>query len=243
MSIGKQGLLALGATLAATVFAAVALAQEVTPDPPAATVTVTPNEAGTPRHPRGIRIKARVKIPTTDDRAPLMPQSIDAWLPKGWRYNGAGHPACTRATLTSDGPSGCPPGSIMGHGQLWHRDSGDGDSTFSHRDLTIINGGRTKMYFWVVIRNPARVQAPVTGTITELRSPRWSYRLHADIPSSLQVVAGLPVTLDALTTDIGRGDWIATTRCPHDHRWPYDLKLTYASGQVVDIGGATACRG
>jgi hypothetical protein len=242
VSVSKQSLLALGATLAATVFAAVALAQDVTPGPPA-TVTVTPNEAGTPGHPQGIRIKARVKFPTTDDRAPLMPRSVDVWLPKGWRYNGAGHPACTRATLTSDGPSGCPSGSIMGHGQLWHRDSGDGDSTFSHRDLIVINGGQTKMYFWVVIRNPARVQAAVTGTITELRSPRWSYRLHADIPSVLQVVSGIPVGLDAFTTDIGRGDWIATTRCPHDNRWRYRLKVTYASGQVVDTGGSMACRG
>jgi hypothetical protein len=245
VSISKRGLLALGATLAASVFAAVAfaLAQDITPIPLAATVTVTPNKAGTPRHPQGIRIRARAKIASADDRAPLMPQAVDAWLPKGWRYNGAGHPACTRATLTSHGPSGCPPRSVMGHGQLWHPNSGDGDSTFSYRDLTIINGGQSKMYFWVVIQNPARVQAAVTGTITELRSTRWSYRLHADIPSSLQVVASLPVTLDAFTTDIEGGDWIATTHCPHDHRWRYHLKMTYASGRVVDTGGSTACRG
>lgn len=40
--------------------------------------------------------------------------------------------------------------------------------------VIIINGGRTKMYFWIVIQYPARVQAAAPARITKLSSPRWT---------------------------------------------------------------------
>jgi hypothetical protein len=230
----------LGAALAAGALAAVALGQDVIPIRIAATVKVTPDKSGTPRHPRGIRIDARGTIETSGDTAPLMPQSVDVWLPNGWRYNGAKHAVCTLAALTSGGPGACPPQSIMSYGPAGHADVVDDVSPPLH--AIIINGGRTKMYFWVVIQNPARVQAAAIGTITKLSSPRWSYRLHVDIPSSLRVVAGIPVGLKSFESRVGRGDWIATTHCPHDHRWRYHLRMTHTSGQVVDTGGSVPCR-
>jgi hypothetical protein len=235
-------LFALGAALAAGVLAAVALGQDVSPGPVQTMVKVTPSKAGTPSHPRGVQIQAREKISWASDAVPLMPRSVDVWFPKGWIYNGAKHPACTLATLNRGGLSACPPESIMGSGDLGHYDSGDGDTTFSHRGLTVVNGGRTKMYFWVVLRNPARVQGAVPGTITKLGSPSWSYRLHADIPDSLQVVSGIPVMLSFFRATAGRGDWIATTSCPRDHAWRYRLRMTSTSGQVLDTDGSVACR-
>jgi hypothetical protein len=108
--------------------------------------------------------------------------------------------------------------------------------------VTIINGGRTKMYFWVVLFDPARVGAVVTGTIAKLNSQRWSYRLHADIPSVLQVVATIPIVVDVFHASFGRGDWITTTGCPRDHRWRYHVETGYRSGQVVRTDGAVPCR-
>jgi hypothetical protein len=234
-------LFAVGTVSAAVVLAAVALGQDVGPQIPAV-VTVTPNKAGTPSHPRGIEIGARGTIERPADSAPSVVRSFDVWWPKGWRYNGAKHPACTEATLSKKGPGGCPPESIVGRGDFGHRDPGDGDTTFMRRPLTVINGGATRMNLWVVLQNPARVQAAVTTTITKVSSSRWSYRLHADIPGSLQVVSGIPITLDFYRVKLGRSDWIATTNCPRDRRWPYHLRVTSTSGQVFDATGSVACR-
>jgi hypothetical protein len=237
----RHGVLAFGVASATAALAAVALGQGAGVQVPPM-VTVTPNKAGTPSHPQGVRIDARATIDRAGDPALPVVRSFDAWWPKGWVYNGAKHPVCTAAKLTRGGPSVCPPESIMGRGDFGHRDPGDGDTTFMHRALTVINGGATRMNLWVVLQNPARVQAAVPTTITKVSSPRWSYRLHADIPGSLQVVAGIPITLDFFRVNLGRGDWIATTNCPHDHRWPYHLRMTSTSGQVFDITGAVACR-
>jgi hypothetical protein len=239
MSSRKRGLLALGAALAAGVLAAVALGQEVVvPIRLTATVKVTPGKAGTPHHPQGVRIDVRGTIDTPAGTASMVPQSVDVWFPKGWRYNGAKHPVCALKTLSGGGPDRCPPRSIMGRSPLTVEPP---DAT-SPPHVTIINGGPTKMYFWVVVHNPARVQAPVVGTMTQLSSPRWSYWLHADIPASLQAVAGIPLTLNSFHAIIGHGDWIATTHCPPDHRWHYHLKLTSTSGQAADTGGSVTCR-
>ena len=205
----------------------------------AATVEVTPDKAGTPSRPRGVEVDIRGTITTTDGTAPLMPQAVDVWLPKGWVYNGAKHPACTLAKLNRGGPSACPPESNMGRVEIAVVE--DRPSTTPPQAI-IFNGGRSKMYFWVVVVNPARVQMAVAGTITKLGSPRWSYRIHADIPSTLQVVAGIRVVMDIVRGRVGRGDWMATTRCPPDHRWRSHLRMTYAAGQVLDTDGSVPCR-
>jgi hypothetical protein len=223
MSRCKRGLVALGAMLAAGVLAAVALGQEGGSIQMAVTVKVTPSKAGTPSHPRGIEIKARGRIDTPAATAALVARSFDVWLPKGWVYNGAKHPACALATLNRGGPASCPPESIMG-GPV----GGNGPvEDFSPPPrVTVINGGPTKMYFYVVFQIPARVQAAVLGTITKLSSSRWSYRLHADNPGSLQIVAGIPITPSLFGASLGRRDWITTTSCPRDNLWRYRLRMT-----------------
>jgi hypothetical protein len=235
----RKGLLAFGAVLAAGVLAAVALGQEGGPIQMTATVRVTPDKAGTPSHPQGVRIVARGTIYTPPDTPALVARSFDVWLPKGWVYNGAKHPACKAAKLNTGGPAACPPGSIMGS-PAGHADVAD-DLNPPPR-VTVVNGGRTKMYFFVVLSIPARVQAAIPGTLTKVNSPRWSYRLHADNPHFLQIVSGIPITLDSFQASFGRGDWIATTSCPPDRLWRYRLRMTSTSGQVLDTDGSVPCR-
>lgn len=240
---GKRVLVAIGVALATGGLVAIAFGQTVVPMQITATVKVTPDKAGTPSHPRGIEIDARATITAQDGTTtPLMPRSIDVWLPKGWGYDGAGHPTCALTVLTSRGPTGCPPRSIIGRGELGHHLEGDGDTTFSHRNLTIINGGLNRVYLWVVLSDPARVHGAVVGTIAKLNSSQWSYRLHVAIPRGLQVVASIPVAVTFFTMRVRSSTWIVTTNCPHDHRWRYHLKMIYTSGQVADTGGSVICR-
>ena len=232
-------MVALGVALAAGVMAAVALGQEGEPVKMTATVKVSPSKAGTPSHPRGVLVDVDGTIDAVGDTAPRMPRSVDVWLPKGWAYNGAKHPVCTQALLNRGGPSACPPRSNMGQVEIALVE--DRPSTTPPRAI-IFNGGPAKMYLWVVLTNPARVQAAVMGAMTKLNSSRWSYRLHVDIPSGLQVVAGIPVVMDLVRGRVGRGDWIATTSCPRDHLWRYRLRMTSTSGQVLDTDGSVPCR-
>ncbi|HEX5925812.1 MAG TPA: hypothetical protein VFY45_18405 [Baekduia sp.] len=231
-----------GAAVAAGVLAAVALGQEGGPIQMTATVRVKPNEAGTPSRPRGIEIVAQGTIDVPPDTARPVARSFDVWLPKGWVYNGAKHPVCALATLNAKGPGACPPESIMGHGELGRRDPGIAYPAVVRRNLTVVNGGANKMYFWVMLSIPARVQAAIPGTVTKVNSSRWSYRLHADNPSSLQIVSGIPVTLNYLYARFGRGDWIATTSCPRDRLWRYRLRMTSTSGHVLETDGSVPCR-
>jgi hypothetical protein len=230
--------IAVLAAAAALGVAALAFGQDVVPISITAKVKVTPNKAGTAKHPQGVVVDTRVTIKIPHDYDPPLVNTVDVWFPKGGLYNGAKWPTCSEATLRRSGPKGCPPRSIMGHG----KGVADADGTKTYPTLTVVNGGARKVYFYVVLTSPARVQEPIAASVTKLNSPRWSYRAHVAIPRNLQIVAGIPLRLDTFHAVVGRGDWIATTSCPRDHRWRYHAETSYSSGQVVKTDGSVGCR-
>lgn len=235
----SRKLLALGAALAAAAGAlvAVALGQDL-PIKLTATVHVTPDKAGTPRHPQGVKVDVRGTIDTPRDVDPPIAKSVDVWFPKGGLYNGRKWPTCSKRTLDRGGPGACPPRSIMGEGI----GVADADGVTTRPRMTVVNGGQKVVYLYVVLQRPARVRTAVPATVTRLSSPRWSYRAHADVPRNLQIVAGIPLRLQSFHAKVGRGDWIATTSCPRDRRWRYHVEARYTSGQLVKYDGAVACR-
>jgi len=228
----------LATLLCAAAIAAVALAQ-TSGMPRSMTVeaTVTPNRAGTPAKPQGVKIKTKVKLDVPLDEDPQIADSVDVWFPKGGLYNGGKFKQCSESTLSRQGPNACPKESIMGSGSGLAR----ADTVWSHPRITVVNGGASKVFFYTVLDNPARVQAPVPATITKLGG-KWSYKLHAVIPKNLQIVAGIPLALVSLDVSAGRGDWIATTYCGPSHKWSYHVEINYASGQVMKYDDSVACR-
>jgi hypothetical protein len=225
---------ALGALLAALAFA-----QDEVPITITVTTKVTPNRAGTPKHPQGIRIDVRAKIGIPSDYDPPLVQHVDVWFPRGGLYNGAKYPACNLRLLGRRGPSICPKRSIMGHATATAR----ADTVFTHPKITVINGGATRVYFYTVLQVPARVAEPVVGNIVAMPGdPKWSYHLRVSIPKNLQIVAGIPLRLDEVHGTAGRGDWLATTSCPRDHRWRWHAEGSFSTGQVVKYDGSVGCR-
>jgi hypothetical protein len=83
----------------------------------------------------------------------------------------------------------------------------------------VVNGGATRVYFYTVLTNPARVRAPVVGKIKELKSGPWKYRLDYHVPETLQVVAGVPITVTELDITAGKGDY------PRHHVLPEEPPL------------------
>ncbi len=238
MSIKSRALVATGAAALAAAGAAVALAQDV-PISIKTDVKVTPNKAGTPRHPQGVKVTASATITMPRDVDPPTAQSVDVWFPKAGNYNGGKWPVCAQAVLARSGPDACPPRSIMGHG----RAVAYADEVEAGARGTVVNGGARKAYVYVTLQRPARVRQSVPVAITKLSGdPKWGYKAHADIPKSLQIVAGIPLRVDSIRATVGRGDWIATTGCPSDHRWRYHVETHYSTGQVVKTDGSVACR-
>jgi hypothetical protein len=237
----SRSLAAIAAAAIATTCAAaagLALAQGPIPIKITATAKVIPNKAGTPSHPQGVRVDVTAHIQIPPDYDPPLVQSVDVWFPRAGVYNGGKFPSCSQNTLARRGVAACPKGSIMGHG------TGDAlaDTVITHPQITVVNGGATRVYFFTVLNNPARVQAPVPAVVTKLAHGKWGYKLHATIPKVLQIVAGIPIKLKSLHIVAGRGDWIATTSCPRSKRWPYHAQALFDTGQTVTYDGSTPCR-
>jgi hypothetical protein len=205
------------------------------------TTTVSPNKAGTKKKPQGVKLIYKATYTTPGDVEHPIITGGSVLFPKGALYNGGKYPKCSEATLSHGGPSGCPPHSIMGSG------TGDAlaDTVHTHPKITVINGGASKVWFWTVLQNPARVQAAVPGTITKM-SGKWAYKLSFKVPTSLQIVAGIPITLNSLAVTAGgkswAKDWLATTSCPSTKKWPYQSTFDLSTGGSINYTGSVACK-
>jgi len=185
-------------TRRAVALAAVALA--ITP--PLASAALRP---GTPAKPNPVRLMATFGWNKLGEDV----TSFSLWFPNGSVYNGARLPKCSAATLAQNGPTACPPGSIVGSGT----GTAYADTTITRPQITVVNGGGSTVYFYTVLNNPARVQEPIVGHVTRLHG-RFVYELSATIPQNLQVVAGVPINLTSLTITAGKGNWIALGSAP-----------------------------
>jgi hypothetical protein len=177
----------------------------------AASVSAVPArlEVGSPSHPHGVKLTTALSWQgLKPGNAPTITR-IDLWFPTGTRYNGASYPSCSYARLNAAGPSACPKNSVMGSGVA----TAFADTVVTRPRITVVNGGRDRVYFYTVLNNPARVQVPVIGQLTRLPG-RFAYHLSATIPPRLLVVAGVPIRFTALRVSAGRGTWLATTAPP-----------------------------
>jgi len=218
--------------------AGLTLAQSTVPITLHVTATVTPSKAGTKAHPQGVHIKVKGTIDMPEAYDPPLVDTIDVWFPNAGVYNGAKFPSCSQSTLARHGPRACPKLSIMGSGG----GKATADRVFTYPKVTIVNDGAKKVFFYVVLNNPARVETPVPVTITRLHGGEWGYRAHAKVPRSLQIVAGVPIVLRKFHGQAGRGDWIATTSCPSDHKWHYHVLIGFTTGQQLPYDNYVPCR-
>jgi hypothetical protein len=206
--------------LLATAVAAAAVAVPATAQdtPPETTFSykgkVTPKKAGTKRNPRGVRLNGTLTFRTiTQGVEPPIVTGADILLPKTGVWNGGKYAKCGLRALKRKGPKGCPKKSIVGKasGVAW------ADNVNAKPTVTFVNGGATRLYAYTVLYNPALVKEPVVLKIKKLRGSKWGYRTSFRVPQSLQIVAGVPITLASLKFQVGgtKGapKLIATTGC------------------------------
>jgi hypothetical protein len=219
--VASAAVLALGA-----VFVAAALAQEQAGTEVTVKTTVTPNKAGTKKHPQGVKLGFKVKWTSDEGVEPPVITAATVLLPKAGYYNGGKYPSCSASTMNRKGLSACPKKSIMGNAT----GVAFADTALTRPKVTIVNGGKNKACFYAQLTNPARVNlcAPVTISKT---TGKYGYKMRITVPRSLQFVAGVPIALRDFTGSIGgksyAKDWITTTSCPKNKKWEYSLETEY----------------
>lgn len=197
------------------------------------TPTVTPNRAGTPSHPQPVKLKTVFHWQTLGSSDQPIVTKFHVLFPKGSKYNGGHTTTCSLSKLNRKGPSGCPKASIQGSGT----GTAYADTTQTHPKITVVNGGASKVYFYTVLNNPARVQEPVIGHISRLHG-KWAYSLNVTVPSNLRIVAGVPIELTQLSVTAGKGHWLETTGCDHG-KWPFKVTTYYLNPNTNATGSSS----
>jgi hypothetical protein len=200
-------------------------------------VTVKPlvssTKAGTPSHPKGVHLTTLFNWQTLGSASQPIVTSFFVEFPKGSLYNGSKYPTCSLSTLNRKGPAGCSRSSIMGSGT----GTAYADTTITHPQITVVNGGASTIYFYTVLNNPARVQEPVIGHIKRI-SGKFAYQLTSTVPNNLRIVAGVPIELTSLKVSAGNGTYLSTIGCSGGS-WPFFVKTNYENPNDGSTGSAT----
>jgi hypothetical protein len=113
------------------------------------------------------------------------------------------------------------------------------DTTPARGQITVVNGGEDQIWLWTVLTNPVRQDAPVDGRLTALDG--GGTRLELTFPEELQTISGVPIGLKRLRLRAGRDDWLTTTACPDDGRWPYRGEARFADGTSASYADDVPC--
>lgn len=184
-------------------------------------VSVSPNKAGTKKKPKAVKklsVAAKVNVPDGQKRPVI--NRITVLFPKGSVWNGAKYPKCTQAQLSSsqEFPSSKCSKAVFGSGKA----NAMADTSPTVAKIRVVNGGAKSIYFYTELDNPAVVRAPAPGKITK-KTGKWAYQLDVTIPDELQIVGGVPIAVTDLAVSAGKGSILATSSCPKNKKWPFEV--------------------
>jgi hypothetical protein len=221
------------ALAAALSVAAVAPSYAQTPAKTEITVkpTVSPSKAGTKKKPQSVNLGFTMNWKTTGpdgENKPVVSKVI-VDFPKGSLYLGGKYPKCTQAQLEQELPADICPKAIVGKGtgSAW------ADTAKTNPKFTLVNGGASKVFLYTELTNPAVVNAPVPGTVKK-GGKFGGYRLTLTVPQELKVVAGTPISLISVKIQSKAKNWLATTSCPKDKKWPFEVTSQQDKGATAD---------
>lgn len=239
MKLHEAPSLLVAAVAVGAIVVASAPAQDVpeSQDPAAAdlsaSVRVTPSKAGTKQSPQGVTITAASRITTAPGFDPPIVTGIDLFLGEGFSWNAGEYVKCSEHVLDREGPGGCPNESIMGSVIATAR----AGSLNTKPEITLVNGGETRLFAFTRFDYPARVQETIAVKTADTTG-RWHYKGTLRVPKNLQVVAGIPIQTTRMKLTIGgrphARDYITTTSCPQGG-WKYQATTHYlydATGQT-----------
>lgn len=228
------------ALVAAAVVAAPATAQ-VPETTFKSTAKISPKKAGTKKNPQGVQLTGSLKFETITQgvEAPIITGG-DVYIAKGGVWGGGKYKTCSKATMNRyQSTDKCPKESIVGSGKgVAYADQDD-----ARPDVVFVNGGKSMLWAFTTLYNPALVREPVPIKINKA-SGKWAYKASFRVPKVLQVVAGVPVTLRSFDYKIGgkfklpgerkvtnaskyAPKLLATTSCPKSKKYAYEATAFY----------------
>ncbi len=202
---------------------------------------ISPAKAGTPKKPRGIQLTGKMTFRTVTQgiESPIVTGG-DIMIAKGAQWNGGKYRKCSGALMRrAQGTERCPKGSIVGSGfGVAYADQVD-----AAPDVVFVNGGKSTLWAFTTLYNPAIVQEPIQLSIKKQRG-KWAYKASFRVPKVLQIIGGVPVTLRSFNYKIG-GKFklpgerkttnasryaprlLATTNCPKSRKYPAQATAHY----------------
>jgi hypothetical protein len=220
---------------------------------------ITPKKAGTKKNPRGVQLSGHLgfKTITPGVEEPIITGG-DVLIAKGGTWGGGKYKTCSGSKMRkAQSTDVCPKESIVG--------SGFGvafaDTTDAKPDVVFVNGGKSTLWAFTTLYNPAIVQEPIQIKIKKM-SGKWGYKASFKVPEVLQVVAGVPITLRSFDYKIGgkfklpgarkttnaskyAPQLLTTTSCPNSNKYPYEATAHYEynTGQTASKSykGSVAC--
>lgn len=198
--------------------------------------SVSPSKAGTKKKPQSVNLKINGTWKTSGpdgENKPIV-QKIKIDFPKGSLYLGGSYKAkCTKSELdrtrldSKDKLTGKCAKAVVGSGtgSAW------ADTVPTNPTFQVVNGGAKNVYVYTVLKNPARVTTPVPGVIKK-GGKYGGYVLNLTVPQELQVVAGTPISLRSVNITTKAKNWLATTSCPKNKKWPY--RVTSSQDTTAD---------
>lgn len=198
-------------------------------------VEVDPSKAGTSEQPQGVDVDVRLRLRTPSGVEPPASQTAQLVLPDGTAVDGGGYPSCERAALKRDGPNACPAGSVLGRGTML----AEADTNPAHGAVTVVNGGKDRVWLYTVLQNPIRVEDVIDGAISA--DDGGGTLIEFSFPEKLQSVGGVPIALRELRLQAGKDEWLTTTSCPSSKRWPYSGEATFADGTKASYADDVPC--
>jgi len=142
----------LPAVVLAVAIAAIASAQDTVTNVYTVDASVSPTRPGSPRNPLPIAIRFDYSVGEVQNRRPSPVRKYSIRF-SGTQVNTNVAPACSKATLDSRGPSGCPRRSIVGSGFIENatgdRNNPNDQSITCNASVQVINAGQRKANLYV----------------------------------------------------------------------------------------------
>ncbi len=234
----RKYLIAAVAALTALCLTAVAMAQYPAPAPKLTINTASPKDAGTATNPKPARLKLLVK---NNAASKTTMDTLDLYLPKTWKVNGKGLPACDHIKLATErNPSACPRGSKAGTGAanavLGPYAANPSPLKFK---VTVFNGTKKQLLFLLQQTNGS-VETALKG-IVKKASGKYGTRIsikvpdgkgeYAQFPNIQQPAPGVYSALQDLSANIylkkGSKSLLSSTGCSGG-KYPFKATLRYS---------------
>ena len=246
----------IGAITALAVFSIVAVAHAVT-NTYTFSGSVSPKKAGTKKKPKAVSVNFKLNVAEAAGQRPATIKSADIKIPNG-KVNGSAFPKCTVATLTAQGPNGCPKGSLVGGGQIDSVAGATADpndkSLACHVDAKAYNAANGHLLLYVQ-GAPPTCAIPIQQTIdATLKTSGSTTTFKFTIPDNLthpipgfdNVITQLIGNVKKLTvTKRVKGKktkvpFIASTGCSGG-KHTISAKVTLEDGTVQNVSASVPC--